>query len=227
MKLIKMNFIKFLFIGILGGVLLVSCRNDDGAETTSTSTQTAFDIQNYFVAGTIGLPNKSTYAISFLEKNKAIVHMSSADFIGEYTFVAGKSLVVEVKDPANYRIFKLALDADNKVQLAYYQALQMAYVTTGNFFELKANNQLAGKTFKGIEYKMGGKENGEKNYTFSTSGTSYLYDNETENRSVELINNSVFRYKGNKISELGFVAGDSLTTFRTQGIYYFGTFKQQ
>ncbi|GET45102.1 hypothetical protein [Capnocytophaga felis] len=189
-----------------------------------------FDITEYFIAGTLGSKNKSVYLIKFLEKGKAVFLNSSQEFIGNYTMTKD-TLTFEVKNEANYRIAKFALNDKKQVTSAYYRALKMEYPATASLLSVPQENQLAGKVFKGEEYKFGEPFRPVFHYKFDEKGTHYGSGVDanaiTPDRNIELINNCAFRFKDTGISEIGYLAGDTLTVFKVQGLYYFGQYKQQ
>lgn len=109
----------------------------------------------------------------------------------------------------------------------------MEYKATGNLLPLAKENQLAGKTFKGEEFKMGPVSNRPNlMYKFNAQGTAFgtgvdAAALDANANAVELLNNSAFRYKSGSTTEIGFVNGNQLTVFRSSGLFYYGNYTQQ
>lgn len=189
-----------------------------------------FDITEHFIAGTLGDKVKTVYLINFLEKGKAVFLNSSQEFIGNYTLTKD-TLTFEVNDEANYRIAKFGLNDKREVTSAYYKALKTEYTATADLLSIPEENQLAGKVFKGEEYKFGEPFRPVFHYKFNEKGTHYGSGTDaneiTPDRKIELINNCAFRFKDTGISEIGYLSADTLTVFKSQGLYYFGRYKQQ
>jgi len=207
-----------------------SCNDDD-----ATPEPTPFVLTDHYVAGTL-TPKSNTYSsvylISFLQNNKAVFIGSGNNLTGDYRLTKD-SLIVEISDPNNYRIARFGINENHELTSAYYRALTMEYGATGTLVPIAATNQLAGKTFKGEEMKMGPTSfRKDLLYRFNVAGTSYGsgVDPATINpdaNSFELINNSTFKYKQGSTTELGFVVDQKLTVFRQSGLFYFGTYTQQ
>lgn len=225
------NKLKGLCFVALSLALLSSCRNEDTENKVKPET---FDITNYFVAGTIaaskGSMNKSVYLIKLLENNKAVFMNSTSDLAGEYQLTKD-SLIVTITDPSNYRVSKFAINEKKQLTSAYYKALKKEYPeVTGVLLKKESNSQLAQRNFIGDEYKWGSLNNKDYYYKFDNEGTAYgsgtdLAKIATDKKIVENIGNRAFRYRHGNTSEMGFVSGDSLTVFKLQGLYYFGTYK--
>ncbi|TJZ53731.1 DUF4625 domain-containing protein [Sphingobacterium olei] len=209
-----------------------------GNKTTVESELTlekAFDITEHFVAGTLSPASgsyNSVYFIRLLEDNKAVFMGSGNDLVGEYELTSD-SLLVTISDPNNYRTARFAINEKHELTSAYYRALSMVYKTTGVLLAINEQNQFAGKTFRGEEFKMGPASNkADWYYKFNATGSHYGAAETAAAaepiNAFENINNSAFKFKNSAGgTELGFVSGDSLTVFRSQGLFYFGTYKLQ
>lgn len=224
MKTLKLGISFFLLFAF------ASCNDDEVAPEIIP-----FVLTDHYVAGTLTPQNNaynSVYLISFLADNKAVFIGSGNNLPGEYRLTKD-SLIFEVSDPNNYRIARFALNENHEITSAYYRALTMEYGATGSLLAIGTTNQLAGKTFKGEEMKMGPTSfRPNLVYQFNAAGTSYGsgVDPATINadaNSFELINNSAFKYRQGSTTELGFVKDEKLTVFRQSGLFYFGTYAQQ
>lgn len=215
----------------LSAAALMSCRNNDNE---SSGSEEAFNITNHIIAGTTastkGSKNKSVFIIKLLENNRAVFMNSSSDLAGEYQLTKD-SLIVTITDPSNYRVAKFAINEKKELTSAYYKALKLEYKdVTGVLIKKESSNQLAKKLFKGDEYKWGNLNNKDFHYKFNDEGTQYGSGTDastilTDKEITENIGNTAFRYRSRNISEIGFVSGDSLTVFKQQGLYHFGTYK--
>jgi len=194
-----------------------------------------FDATTHFIAGTITPKNgsyKSVYFIKLLDGNKAVFMSSGNDFSGDYSLTKD-SLIVTISDPNNYRIAKYAINAQNQLTSAYYRALTTEYMASGQLLKIETQNQLAGMTFKGEEFKLGALSN-RKDLTYKFSPNSLSYGSGLDARAItvssntyESINGVAFKYKNGTNVELGFIADKKLTLFRSSGLFYYGEFAQQ
>lgn len=227
-----MKSIRVLFIMLTSILMSTGCKKDHHEDNTP---EKPFVITGYFVGGTLTPASKnytSVFFINFLENNKAVFISSGNNLTGDYT-LTDDEIVFEVKDPNNYRLAKFSLDKDKKIISAYYKALTTEYGATGDLIPVAENNQLAGKIFKGEEFKMGPASNRQGLiYNFNKTSTTYglgtdatTIDNTTNNYT--LINGSAFKYVNGSTTELGFLSNKRLTVFRYSGLYYFGKYEQQ
>jgi heat shock protein HslJ len=230
-----MKTVKTLSL-ILTACLLAfsSCKKKNDAEPEPAK---PFVITNHFVAGTLsqksGTKYTSVFFIQLLEDNKALfINTSSNNLVGTYT-LSETELVFEVTG-GNARIAKFTLDKDKKITSAYYKALTTEYDATGELLPVKETNELAGKNFKGEEFKMGEISNRPSlTYSFNKAGTTSFgsgidataIDNTTNNYT--LIGGSGFKYVNGSTVELGFVSNKKLTVFRSSGLFYYGKYDQQ
>ncbi|TDH26962.1 hypothetical protein EXU57_09160 [Segetibacter sp. 3557_3] len=226
----KNTFAKSMLFTAIIMTSLAACKKDNTGPA-----EKPFVVTDHYVAGTITPANNaynSVYMISLLENNKAVFISSGNNFTGDYTLTKD-SLIVIISDPANYRVAKFAINEKHELTSAYYRALTTEYKATGKLLEIEATNQLAGKTFKGEEFKMGPVSfKKDLVYKFSSTGTTYGSgtDPQTINdqsNAFELINNSAFKFKSGSNVEMGFYTNNQLTVFRLSGLYYFGTYTQQ
>lgn len=209
---------------------LAGCKDDDVAPEAAP-----FVLTDHYVAGTL-TPKSNTYSsvylISLLANNKAVYIGSGNNLTGDYTLTKD-SLIFKVSDPNNYRVARFGINEKHELTSAYYKALTMEYGATGALLPIAATNQLAGKTFKGEEMKIGpASSRKDLIYRFNAAGTSYGSGVDpaainADANTFELINNSAFKYKQGTTTELGFVADKKLTAFRLSGLYYYGTYAQQ
>lgn len=209
--------------------VMPSCDHND-----HISVEKPFDIKQFFVAGTTTPPSgsyRSVYLIKFLEENKAVIISSGPDFTADYSLTKD-SLTVTVSDPQNYRTYRYSVDGKHNITSAYYKALTMEYKTTGSMIPISANNLLAGKTFKGEEFKMGPVSfRKDLYYKFSSDGKSFgtgldLGMIDEKAFPYDLINGAAFKSKSGNTTQIGFFT-DSLTVFRSSGLYYFGNYAKQ
>jgi len=226
---------KSLPLAILAGIVAVSgCKKND----TAPGPEKAFVITNYFVAGTntqaTGSRYTSVYFIQFLENNKALFIGTASDNLEGIYRLTGDSLIFEVTG-GNARTARFFLDKDKKIASAYYKGNgPVEYEAAARLLPVTANNELAGKTFKGDEFKMGeipyrsgliyrfGKAGSN---TYGTGTDASVIDNAANNYT--LIGGSGFKSVNGTITELGFVADQRLTVFRSGGLYYYGKYDQQ
>jgi hypothetical protein len=208
-----MKSIKTLSL-ILTACLLAfsSCKKKNDAEPKPDK---PFVITNHFVAGTLsqksGTKYTSVFFIQLLEDNKALfINTSSTNLVGTYT-LSETELVFEVTG-GNARIARFTLDKNKKITSAYYKALTTEYDATGELLPVNETNELAGKNFKGEEFKMGEISNRPGlTYSFNKAGTTTFgsgidaaaIDNTTNNYT--LIGGSGFKYVNGSTVELGFV----------------------
>jgi hypothetical protein len=210
-----------------------SCKKDNEAEPEPAR---PFVITDHYVAGTLtqksGTKYTSVFFIQLLEDNKALfINSSSNNLVGTYTLTETE-LVFEVTG-GNARIARFTLDKDKKITSAYYKALTTEYDATGELLPVKETNELAGKTFKGDEFKIGEVSNraglvysfNKAGTTTYGSGTAAPIDNTTN--SYTLIGGCGFKYVSGSNVELGFVSNKKLTVFRSSGLYYYGKYDQQ
>ncbi len=213
---------------------------DKNGKTTTVESEIllekAFDALDYFVAGTLtqqsGSKYTSVFFIQFLEDGKALFINSAANnLVGTYT-VSDDELVFEVEG-GNARIAKFTLDANKKITSAYYKALTMEYDATGELLPVTDASQLAGKTFKGEEFKMG-QESFRQGLIYSFNAKSPTYGSGTDQAAINntastyiAIGGSGFKFTSTGKTELGFVSGNKLTVFRSEGLYYYGKYDQQ
>ena len=224
-----MNKIKISLLALAAGITISSCAID-----SDILPKEPFVITDYYVAGTLTPASNSytsVYLIKLLENNKAVFMSSGSDFTGDYTLTED-SLVVIVSDPNNYREARFAINKDHELTSARYKALTTEYKTTGSLLKIGDKNLLAGKTFKGEEFKMG-PSSFKSNWFYKFNETGYSYGKGEDAAAISteyeatIINNSAFKFKNSSFTEIGFVQGDSLTIFRSQGLYYFGKYKKQ
>jgi hypothetical protein len=227
----KITYSRLLFCFALSIFVMSSCKKN--AEPIDEGTP--FELTDNYIAGTITPKSgsySSVYFIKLLQGNKGVFISSGNDFTGDYT-LSKDSLIFTVSDPNNYRIVKFAINSDHKLTSAYYRALTTEYAATGQLLKIESSNQLAGKSFKGEEFKLGALSNKKDLvYRFNTTGTSYgqgvdASAIDVSANSFELINNSAFKYKSGSTVELGFIANKTLTVFRLSGLYYYGSYAQQ
>lgn len=219
-KFLKNSLLLIFFLG------LTSCSKEE-KPTVNTENQTSLDLKDYFLVGTIGSSN-SVYMIKFLDQGKAIFYNSSSNLVGQYS-LEKDLLTFEVKDEANYRLIKCFLDKENQVRFTYYQALKMPYLSDGKLLKIADENQFAGKTFSGTEYRMGTNVQAEKwFYKFDDKGEHYgvgeVSSDITPDREIEFLNNSVFRYKASGITEMGYIDNQTLKVSSVRGLYFSGTY---
>lgn len=211
-----------------------SCKKENAAEADLAK---PFTITDHFVAGTLaqktGTKYNSVYFIQLLDDNKALfINSSSTNLVGTYT-LSETELVFEVTG-GNARIARFTLDKDKKITSAYYKALTTEYDATGELLTVKETNELAGKKFKGEEFKMGEISNrAGLVYSFNKAGTT-TYGSGTEATAIDntvnnytLIGGNGFKYVNGTAVELGFVSNKKLTVFRSSGLYYYGKYDQQ
>ncbi|MEJ7558587.1 MAG: hypothetical protein WKF66_09790 [Pedobacter sp.] len=211
-----------------------SCKKNNDPEPEPSK---PFEITDHFVAGTLaqktGNKYTSVFFIQLLEDNKALfINSSSSNLVGTYT-VSETELVFEVTG-GNARIAKFTLDKDKKITSAYYKALTTEYDAIGELLEVKETNELAGKKFKGDEFKIGEVSNrAGVIYSFNKAGTTTYgsgidaatIDNAANNYT--LIGGNGFKYVSGSTVELGFVSNKKLTVFRSSGLFYYGKYDQQ
>ncbi|PST83679.1 hypothetical protein C7T94_14200 [Pedobacter yulinensis] len=195
-----------------------------------------FAITEHFVAGTLtqksGTKYTSVFFIQLLEDNKALfVNSASTNLTGTYTLTETE-LTFEVTG-GNARIARFNLDKDKRITSAYYKALATEYDATGELLSVRETNELAGKSFKGVEFKMGEVSNRPGLiYSFNKGGTT-TYGSGTDSKTIDnTLNNytpiggSGFKYVSGNSVELGFLSGKKLTVFRSSGLYYYGKYDQ-
>ncbi len=227
MKSIKQ--VSALFLMLLFVFSACSKKNEEEKEKP-------FVLTDHFIAGTL-TPQSGSYTsvffINFLENNKAVfISTSATNLTGDYT-LTDEELIFEVADPNNYRLVKFGLDADKKIVSAYYKALAMEYGATGELLPIETTNMLAGKSFKGEEFKMGPASNRTGLiYSFHSSGNTYGSDTDAAaidntTNQYTLINGYAFKHTDGGVTELGYMSGNKLTTFRVSGLYYYGQYDQQ
>ncbi len=227
-----MKSIKALFIILSVTFMSSGCKKDHHLEEATP--EKPFVITEHYIAGTLtqktGSKYTSVFFIQLLNDNKAtFINSSTTNLSGTYT-LTDTELVFEVTG-GNARIAKFTLDKDKKVTSAYYKALTTEYEATGELLSLKETNELAGKTFKGDEYKMGEVSNRTGlSYSFGAnaygSGTDVAAIDKTTN-NYTLIGGSGFKYVNGSNVELGYVSNKKLTVFRLNGLYYYGKYNQQ
>lgn len=230
-SLIKQStFLLILFTCVL---LSNGCKKDQ----TKPDLSKPFAITDYFVAGTLkqksGSKYTSVFFIQLLEDNKALfINSSSTNLVGTYTLTETE-LVFEVTG-GNARIAKFALDRDKQITTAYYKALTTEYDASVELLAVKETNELAGKTFKGEEFKMGQVSNRiGVIYRFNKVGTTTFgsgldaatIDNTANNYT--LIGSNGFKYVNGSTVEMGFISKKKLTVFRSSGLFYYGRYDQQ
>ena len=230
MTLFKLSLISISFLTMAAG-----CKKNTDPQPDPPK---PFQLTDHFVAGTntqkTGSKYTSVYFIQFLEDNKALfISSSSANLVGNYRLTED-SLLFEVTG-ANARTAKFALDKTKKIMSAYYKgAGPVEYESTGELLPISAGNDLAGKTFKGEEFKMGEVSNRTGLvYSFNTTGTTTygsgtdaaLIDNTLN--SYTLIGGKGFKYSNGSNTELGFLSNKTLTVFRSGGLFYYGKYNQQ
>jgi len=205
-----------------------------GCKKEKITAESPFVATEHFIGGTITPKNgsyTSVFLIKLLADNKAVFMSSGKDFAGDYV-LSKDSLIVTVSDPNNYRVAKFAINQKHELTSAYYKALTLEYNATGELITIGDKNQLAGKRFKGEEFKMGGTSyRKDLVYKFAASGTTFGADVEAnaddKANTYELINNNAFRFKDGARVEFGFASNKKLTVFRLSGLYYYGKYDQQ
>ena len=225
------QFKKLALLVALAVGVVSSCKKDD----SSHQAEKPFVISEYYIAGTITPKSgsyTSVYLIKLLEDNKAVFVGTGNDLRGEYSLTKD-SLIVTIPDPNNYRTARFAINSEHQLTSSYYRALTTEYGSTGNLLKIEENNQLAGKVFKGEEFKMGPVSfRKDLNYKFNGSGLTLgsgidLNAIDDEGITYELINNSAFKYKSGSTTEIGFLSNNQLTVFRSSGLFYYGRYAQQ
>ncbi|WP_345952657.1 hypothetical protein [Mucilaginibacter sp. PAMB04168] len=229
-----MKFLQRTVLALTACLLIFSSckKNNDEAPAPAKP----FAITDNFIAGTLtsrsGTKSTSVFFIQLLEDNKALfINSSSTNLTGTYT-LTDTELTFEVTG-GNARIARFALDKDKKVTSAYYKALTMEYDATGELLPVKTTNELAGKVFKGDEYKMGDLLfRSALVYNFANTSTSYGSGTDVGTivntaNTYTLIGGSGFKYQSGSTTELGFVSGKRLTVFRSSGLSYYGKYDQQ
>ncbi|MCF3108099.1 hypothetical protein LL912_04860 [Niabella sp. CC-SYL272] len=227
---------KKLFIFIISAAIIAisGCKKND----ITPQPDKPFVITDHFVAGTntqkTGSRYTSVYFIQFLENNKALFIASSASNLeGTYT-LTDSTLLFEVTG-GNARTAKFTLDKHKKITSAYYTGNgPVEYEATAELLPITATNELAGKTFKGEEFKMGEVSNRQGLiYNFNRAGTT-TYGSGTDAAAMDntatnytLIGGSGFKSVNGSTTELGFISNKKLTVFRLSGLYYYGKYDQQ
>ncbi|WP_300603978.1 hypothetical protein [Niabella sp.] len=203
-----------------------------------TAPDKPFAITGHFVAGTntqkTGSKYTSVYFIRFLEGNKALFIASAAtDLEGTYA-LTDSSLLFEVTG-SNARTAKFTLNKNKQITSAYYSGSgPVEYEATAELLPITGTNELAGKIFKGDEFKMGASSNrAGLIYSFNKAGAS-TYGSGTDAGAIDntatsytLIGGSGFKSVNGSTTELGFVSDKRLTVFRSSGLFYYGTYDQQ
>lgn len=230
---------NIFIVSLLALIGLSSCSKEEKKGETSSQNQ-SFNIQEYFVAGTLNVSNsKNVIVIRFLENNKAILSQNYVDLVAKYSFSDKKHLIVEVKDDANYRILKFDLNDKNEIVYGYYQALSQVSPIAVSLLKIADKNQFASSVFTGRETAFIGTIREERlfyNYKFDEKGEKYgkggVLKDIMADKSFELINNSAFKYydQSSFSSAIGYV--DSEGNFYISGkekgnTSFFGTFKKQ
>ncbi len=233
----KFKTTKLLTTTIMASaILFASCsKNDD--TTPVPEPEKPFDITEHFVAGTLtqatGSKYTSVFFIQFLEDNKALMINTSANNLsGTYTMTED-SLIFEVEG-GNARTARFAIDENKKITGAYYTAFtSLQYNATGEILTSSEENALAGKSFKGEEFKMGDVSNNPGFiYSFNNTATQYgsgtIADTINNTRmNYTLIGGSAFKAINGSVTELGFLSNKTLTVFKASGLYYYGKYEQQ
>lgn len=231
MKLIK----KLSLFTLAISMVFIACRKESEVEREPAK---PYDIKEHFVAGTniqkTGSKYTSVYFIQFLEDNKALfIGSSSTNIVGNY-LLTEDSLIFEVTG-GNARTARFSLDKNKKITSAYYRgAGPVEYESTGELLALTETNELAGKTFKGEEFKMGEVSNRSGLiYNFNRNGTT-TYGSGTDAATIDntlnsytLIGGVAFKYLNGSNAELGFLSNKKLTVFRSSGLFYYGKYNQQ
>ncbi|WP_129713920.1 hypothetical protein [Pedobacter sp. SYP-B3415] len=224
-----------LFTIILAAFTLLagSCKKD---EQNIPDEPEPFVITDHFVAGTLtqksGTRYTSVFFIRLLEDNKALfINSSATNLTGTYT-LSETELTFEVTG-GNARIARFTLDKDKKITSAYYKALNTEYDATGEMLPVGETNQLAGKSFRGEEFKMGGVSNKPVMIYSFNNGATNSYGSGFDTNGIDntlntytLIGGAGFKYVSGNNVELGFVSGKRLTVFRSAGLYYYGKYDQ-
>lgn len=219
------KYINFLLIAVF--LFFSSCTKVEKIEMLreQNSGNQAFDFSDYAIVGTIGGKSKSVFAISFLEKNRAIFYNSNQNFSGEYR-IEDNWLIFEVKDEANYRIVKCLLNDQKQITYAVYQALESLSLTSAELIKIPNQPAWANKIFLGKELKMGNADKENWYYKFDQDaehlGKGSDLQSIVPDKEITKINNAVFRAD----SGIGYIKDDVLTLFRQEGLYYFGVYEQ-
>jgi hypothetical protein len=229
-----MKTVKSLSLILIACIVAFSSCKKNEAEPEPAK---PFVITDHFVAGTLsqksGTKYTSVFFIQLLEGNKALfINSSSTNLVGTYTLTETE-LVFEVTG-GNARIARFTLDKGKKITSAYYKALTTEYDATGELLPVKETNELAGKTYKGEEFKMGEISNRPGLiYSFNKAGTT-TYGSGVDAAAIDnaansytLIGGSGFKYLNGSNVELGFVSNKKLTVFRSGGLFYYGKYDQQ
>jgi heat shock protein HslJ len=227
----------FRTLSLIVAVLAVSFAGCKKSNEPAPAPAKPFVITDHFVAGTLtqksGTKYTSVFFIQLLEDNKALfINSSSTNLVGTYT-LSETELVFEVTG-GNARIAKFTLDKDKKITSAYYKALITEYDATGELLTVKETNELAGKKFRGEEFKMGEVSNRPGLvYSFNKAGTT-TYGSGIDGTTIDnadnnyaLIGGNGFKYVNGSTVELGFVSNRKLTVFRSSGLFYYGKYDQQ
>lgn len=229
------SFKLIVTAALAAAVTLTSCNRGDDNDTSDPVKP--FDITEHFVAGTItqktGSKYSSVFFIQFLEDNRALFINSGANnLVGNYKLTQD-SLIFKVEG-GNARTAKFALDKDHKITSSYYTAhTSLQYDTKGELLASVSGNDLAGKTFKGEEFKMGDVSNRQVIYSFNKTGAT-TYGSGTDAAAIDntagnytLIGGKGFKAINGSTTELGYLSGKTLTVFKVSGLYYYGKYDQQ
>lgn len=205
------------------------------------SIEKPFDIKEHFIAGTNeplkGAYFRSIYFIKFLEDNKAAIIDGRQVTLADYVLTKDSLIVSYISEKvpkSDSMVYKFSLDMNKNITSSFYKSFTMESKSSGRLFPVKDSNLLAGKVFKGEEFKWSsGSFNKNWYYKFSSDGKTYGTGNDINTIDdkaypYELINAIGFRSKQGNYLHLGYVT-DSLTTFRVGagGFYFFGKYGKQ
>lgn len=229
---------KFIAITVVSICFTACFMEKDMGEDLNPVKNTTFNLENHFVAGTLGTgSSKNVIIVRFLDNEKAVFSQNYVDLVAKYTFSDKKHLIVEVKDDANYRILKFDLNDENEIIFGYYQALTQVSPIDASLVKIADENQFANATFKGSEIVYVGYSKIERPtwyYKFDEKAQKFGFGSDistisTENK-FEFINNSAFKYYENSAnSTIGFINADGVLTIsgRNPSVSFLGTYKKQ
>lgn len=106
-----------------------------------------------------------------------------------------------------------------------YEPAPVQYTATGELGETPDDNQLAGNSFVGNQYRFGTEGVFQENFTYLFSDTEDTYESGTENIddqsfTYELLSNVAFRYQKSHTKEFGVLVDNQLIVFRESGLFY-------
>lgn len=229
---------KFIAITVVSICFTACFMEKDMGEDLNPVKNTSFNLENHFVAGTLGTgSSKNVIIVRFLDHEKAVFSQNYVDLVAKYTFSDKKYLVIEVKEDANYRILKFDLNDKNEIIFGYYQALTQVSPIDASLVEIAEKNQFANTTFKGSETVYIGYSKTERPtwyYKFDGKAEKFGAGSDISALSVEnkieIINNSAFKYYESATnSAIGFINADGILTVsgRNATNSFLGTYEKQ